>query len=156
MQCQITTRKYRNSDCDKISELFYRTIRSVNAKDYTAEQLNAWANNTDSLKLRRNDLLTQNTLIAEINGEITGFGSITSSGCLDLIYVREDFQGQGIATKLCNELERNFPVIVTYASITAKPFFEKRGYVVLKEREVERFGVKLKNFQMQKKNATRY
>ena len=70
------------------------------------------------------------------------------SGCLDLLYVHKDFQRQGIATALCDELEKGFTVIKTYASVTAKPFFEKRGYKTIKEQEVERLGIKLKNFEM--------
>jgi len=147
-------RQYKNEDCDIVSKLFYETVHSVNAKDYTAEQLSVWANNADSLKSRRNDLLKQYTLIAEINGIIVGFGSIDKSGYFDLLFVHKDYQKQGVATALCNELETGYSVIKTYASITAKPFFEKRGYLVVKEQEVERSGVKLKNYEMQKKNAT--
>lgn len=36
------------------------------------------------------------------------------------------------------------------SSITAKPFFEKRGYIVIKEQTVERFGVELRNYVMEK------
>ncbi|MDE5943359.1 MAG: GNAT family N-acetyltransferase [Clostridia bacterium] len=147
-------RRYKDEDCDIVSKLFYETVHSVNSKDYTAEQLTAWANNADSLKVRRNDLLKQYTLIAEIIGVIVGFGSIDKSGYLDLLFVHKDYQNQGIATALCNELEKGYLLIKTYASITAKPFFESRGYSVIKEQEIERFGVKLKNFEMQKKNAT--
>jgi len=147
-------RQYKNEDCDIVSKLFYETVHSVNAKAYTAEQLSVWANNADSLKSRRNDLLKQYTLIAEISGIIVGFGSINKSGYFDLLFVHKDYQNQGVATALCNELETGYSVIKTYASITAKPFFEKRGYVVVKEQEVERSGVKLKNYEMQKKNAT--
>ncbi|MDE7256967.1 MAG: GNAT family N-acetyltransferase [Clostridia bacterium] len=147
-------RQYKNEDCDIVSKLFYETVQSVNTKDYTSEQLSVWANNADSLKIRRNYLLEQYTLIAEINGEIVGFGSIDKLGYLDLLFVHKDYQKQGIATALCNELEKGFSVINTFASITAKPFFENRGYSVVKAQEIERFGVKLKNFEMQKKNAT--
>ena len=104
--------------------------------------------------IRRDYLLKQYTLIAEINDEIVGFGSIDKLGYLDLLFVHKDYQKQGIATALCNELEKGFSVINTFASITAKPFFESRGYVVVSEWEAERFGVKLKNFEMQKENAT--
>ncbi len=45
-------------------------------------------------------------------------------------------------------IRKNYSLITTYSSITAKPFFEKRGYQVIKSQEVERFGVKLKNFKM--------
>lgn len=147
-------RQYKNKDCDIVSKLFYETVHSVNAKDYTVEQLSVWANNADSLKIRHNDLLNQNTLIAEMNGVIMGFGSIDKSGCLDLLFVHKDYQKQGVATALCNELEKDLSIIKTYSSITAKPFFERRGYVVVKAQEVERLGVKLKNYEMQKKNAT--
>ena len=147
-------RQYKNEDCDTVAKLFYETVHSVNAKDYTAEQLSVWANNADSLKIRRDYLLKQNTLIAEINGEIVGFGSIDKLGYLDLLFVHKNYQRQGIATALCNEMEKGFSVINTFASITAKPFFESRGYVVVNEWDAERFGVKLKNFEMQKENAT--
>ncbi|MBT7088103.1 GNAT family N-acetyltransferase, partial [bacterium] len=40
--------------------------------------------------------------------------------------------------------------VYTEASITAKPFFEKRGFKVIKEQQVEKRGVKLTNFQMEK------
>ena len=149
----MNIRLYKESDFKAISELFYDTVHSVNAKDYTEKQLSAWAKNRDSLKSRRDVLPKQYTLIAESDGIIVGFGSIDNSGCLDLLFVHKDFQGQGVATALCDELEKGFPVIKTYASITAKPFFETRGYVVIKAQEVERFGVKLKNFEMIKKNA---
>ena len=122
--------------------------------DYTAEQLSVWANNADSLKSKRNDLLEQRTLIAEANGIIVGFGSVDKSGCLDLLFTHRDYQRQGIANALCDELEKGFSVINTFASITAKTFFEKRGYSVMRSQQVERFDIKLKNFIMQKKNAT--
>lgn len=40
--------------------------------------------------------------------------------------------------------------IITHASITARPFFEKRGYKVVKEQQIERQGVFLTNFAMKK------
>lgn len=40
--------------------------------------------------------------------------------------------------------------IVTHASITARPFFEKRGYAVIKEQQVERQGIFLTNYVMVK------
>lgn len=36
-------RKYLESDCKILSELFYNTVHTVNAKDYTKEQLDVWA-----------------------------------------------------------------------------------------------------------------
>lgn len=141
-------RTYKNADCDALAELFHETVHTVNAGDYTPAQLSAWAKDCDSLKVRRKDLSVQKTLVAEQNGVIIGFGSIDKLGCLDLLFVHKDFQRQGVATALCNELEKGFSVIRTYSSVTAKPFFERRGYAEIKAQEVERLGVKLKNFVM--------
>lgn len=33
-------RKYQPSDCKELADLFYNTVHTVNAKDYTKEQLN--------------------------------------------------------------------------------------------------------------------
>ena len=48
-----------------------------------------------------------------------------------------NYQGMGIASAICNELERAVigNLITTHASITAKPFFEHRGYKVVLEQE---------------------
>ena len=36
-------REYQSSDCEEIIKLFDNTVHTVNAKDYTKEQLDAWA-----------------------------------------------------------------------------------------------------------------
>lgn len=150
MLSNLTIRSYQNTDCREISELFYNTVHAVNAKDYTTEQLFAWAKDKTQLQKRNTDLLNQNTLIAKSDNVIVGFGSITNSGYLDLLFVHKDFQGRGIAAALCDRLEKGFSVIKTHASITAKPFFEKRGYVVTKTERVKRNGIELTRFEMKK------
>ena len=35
-------REYQPFDCAQMAELFYQTVHSVNAKNYTKEQLDAW------------------------------------------------------------------------------------------------------------------
>ena len=67
------------------------------------------------------------------------------------LYVHADHQNQGVATAICDALEQTAPGnITTHASITARPFFEKRGYKVIKEQLVERQGIFLTNFVMEK------
>ena len=36
-------REYQPSDCKELAALFYNTVHTINAKDYTNKQLNAWA-----------------------------------------------------------------------------------------------------------------
>lgn len=44
-------RKYHSSDCPKLAELFYNTVHTINAKNYTKEQLDVWATGNFSSQL---------------------------------------------------------------------------------------------------------
>ncbi|WP_195237046.1 GNAT family N-acetyltransferase [Romboutsia sp. 1001285H_161024_C4] len=145
-------REYKSSDCDKIADLFYNTVHFINAKDYTQEQLNVWATGNVDIYKWDKSFLNNYTLVAEENNMIIGFGDINNEGYLDRLYVHKDYQNMGIATALCDILEKHYPVehIITHSSITAKPFFEKRGYKVIKKQFVERNGIRLTNYIMKK------
>jgi putative acetyltransferase len=144
-------REYTSSDCQEIMDLFYQTVHTVNAKDYTPEQLDAWAPQEPDAERWNDSFLKHYTLAAVENGRIVGFGDIDSSGYLDRLYVHASCQGQGAATALCDRLEQSCGGrITTHASITAKPFFESRGYHVVKRQTVERRGVRMTNFVMEK------
>lgn len=148
---KIVIREYRQSDCEKLADLFYDTVHTVNAKDYTKEQLSVWATGSVDLQKWNRSLLEHYSLVAVEGGGIAGFGDIDQTGYLDRLYVHKDYQRKGIATAICDELERTVQgKITTHASITARPFFEKRGYTVIKEQHVERQGIVLVNFVMEK------
>lgn len=144
-------RRYQTEDCKALTELFYNTVHSVNARDYTPEQLNVWATGSVDLQAWDRSLSEHYTVVAVEDGVIAGFGDIDSTGYLDRLFVHKDYQGRGIATALCDALEAaGVGKITTHASITAKPFFEKRGYRVVREQQVERSGVVLTNYAMEK------
>ena len=144
-------REYQASDCKEITELFYNTVHNVNAKDYTKEQLDVWATGQVDLK-KWNESLQEHFSVVAVDDEIiVGFGDIDKDGYLDRLFVHFNYQGKGIATAICNQLEQAVEgKITTHASITAKPFFEKRGYKVVKEQQVERQGIFLTNYVMRK------
>lgn len=145
-------RKYRSSDCGILAELFYQTVHTVNAGDYTKEQLDAWAAGCMDLERWDRSLSQHFTVVAVQNNVTAGFGDMDESGYLDRLYVHKDYQNQGIATAICDVLEQSTGVtkITTHASITAKPFFEHRGYKVVREQQVIRDGISLTNFVMEK------
>ncbi len=144
-------REYQPSDCKELIELFYNTVHTINAKDYTKEQLDVWATGEVDLK-KWNQLLQEHFSIVAVDGDIiVGFGDIDKTGYLDRLFVHLGYQGKGIATTICSRLESAVQEnIVTHASITARPFFEKREYKVVKEQQIERQGIFLTNFVMLK------
>lgn len=142
-------REYQSSDCEELTKLFYNTVHTVNAKDYTEEQLDAWATGQVDLNKWDQSLREHYSIVAVENEMLVGFGDIDKSGYLDHLFVHADYQGKGIGTMICYQLEQAVSGnIITHASITARPFFEKRGYRVVKEQQVERQGVFLTNFEM--------
>lgn len=142
-------REYRSSDCEELAGLFYNTVHTVNAKDYTKEQLDVWATGQVDLKTWDRSLQEHFSIVAVEDDTIVGFGDMDQTGYLDRLYVHSGYQGKGIATAICDRLEAAVQGnVVTHASITARPFFEQRGYKVVKEQQVERQGIFLTNFVM--------
>ncbi len=146
-------RKYTPEDCPALLQLFSDTVHTINCADYSPQQLAAWTGGVDAGKWA--DTLRQNfTLVAEVNGTIAGFADLDGE-TLDRLYIHKDFQRQGIAKNLVLALEEKAKQggatrVTTHASITAKPFFEKLGYVTIAPQTVERNGVLLNNFLMRK------
>ena len=146
-------RQFQASDLNEILNLFYQTVHTINLKDYSKEQLDAWASHDIDIERWQKSLTKNYALVAIINDKIVGFGDIDDSGYLDHLYVHKDYQGKKIATLILAELEKKVKPckITTHASITAKPFFEKRGYRLVKEQQTERQGGLLVNYVMIKK-----
>jgi putative acetyltransferase len=133
MERKITIRLALPGDTDQICRLYYDTVRNVNVKDYTPEQIEVWSNgglNADNWIRKINE---QYFILAEISGELAGISSIAPDGYLDYMYVHKDFQRCGVARALLGEIERKAleqknAEIYSHVSKTAKGFFEKMGY----------------------------
>ena len=152
----VTLRPYRPEDCPALAALFYETVHTVNAAHYTPAQLDAWAPACGpDLAAWDKSFRAHRTLVAELDGRLAGFGDLDpAAGYLDRLYVHKDLQGRGVATALCNALEEaSAGPVVTHASVTARPFFARRGYRVLRAQQVERRGVTLANYVMEKAPA---
>ena len=148
-------RSYCSNDCHAIISLFYDTVHKINQRDYTQEQIEAWANYNSIDPIAWDiSFLHHKTLVAEMDDKIVGFGDLNGN-FLDRLYVHAEYQRRGIATAIMDQLEQyaaeqNHVNIMTHASVTACPFFQGRNYQIIKEQQVERHGVFLKNMIMQK------
>ncbi len=151
----LVIRPYESRDLNAILRIFFETVHTVNRRDYTEEQLDAWAPETPDRE-RWESFLTENaTYVAEVAGMIVGFGDLTCGGYLHTLYVHREYQGRGIGSCLLSALEteargRCLPALRTDASITARPFFERHGYRCLREDTPALRGVVLLRFRMEK------
>ena len=143
-------RPCREADLPALLDVFYRTVHTACAGDYTPAQLSAWAPETPDTARWAEKLRQETFLAAEGGGALLGFGALEGA-YLDLLYVLPDCQGRG-GSALCGFLEHLCPEsrITVHASRTARPFFEAQGYRLVRSQQVERRGIMLENFVLEK------
>lgn len=145
--------RYSHNDISEICNMFCDTVRNINKRDYSAEQIDAWAGGIDKDKWDKS-LSEHYSLEVKVLGKIAAFGDIDGE-YLDRLYVHKGFQGFGYGKMILDSLEEHaiqsgYIRIWTCASITAKGFFEKNGYKVIRRQQVERKDVLLTNYVMEK------
>lgn len=155
----ITVRKYKESDAPAIANIYYNTIHTVNIRDYTEEQVNAWApyDSVQDYSGWQEKLAKIQPFVATINDTVVGFAEFEPNGHIDCFYVHHEYQGKGVGSVLMKTIfdkaeEDKISRIFAEVSITAKPFFQSKGFKVVKEQTVTLRGVELKNFVMEKTN----
>ena len=154
----MRTRPYAAADLDALIALFRASVRSLAGADYTLGQVLAWAPDEIDRDGWRVRLAASSTWVATSDGRVEGFISMEWDGHIDMLYVHPDLQSQGVASILLGRLEasaeaRGLVRLVTEASITARPFFERRGFRVIAAQDVIRRGQALANFRMERRLA---
>ena len=151
----VKIRPYEEADVPQISRLYFNTIRRVNARDYSPQQIRAWAPMIHSSAYWMERFRKRRAYVAEYQDEIVGFVEYAPPGHIDCFYVHHAHQDQGIGTALMEYVEseaRHAGTNRLYAevSLTAHPFFERRGFSVIEEKETEYGGVSFRLYLMEK------
>lgn len=156
MKADFIIRAALQSDAVELKNLFQNTVLAINRRDYSQAEVEDWASCGDDLS-NIEDMIKTHYFIVAVNqqSEIVGFSSITPQGYLHSMFVHKDFQGEGIATMLLNEIEQyaitnGIIRITSEVSLTARPFFEKKGYIVEEEQKRKANKLSLTNFWMAK------
>lgn len=149
-------RTLEENDIPLMRNLFRTTVLNVNARDYTEDEVKDWASCGD-YEARWKELLAGNRYIGAFNecNVLVGFSSMNENGYLHSMFVHKDFQHKGIATQLLSEVEqiaRQYGVkyITCEVSLTARTFFEKKGYEIIKIQKYKANRLELTNFVMRK------
>lgn len=145
-----------DKDIPEMQELFRSTVLNVNIRHYTKEEVEDWASCGDSVEHLK-ELLSHNHFIGAFDeaSRMVGFSSMNKDGYLHSMFVHKDWQGKGVATQLLSEVEhiaRQWGVaeITSEVSLTARPFFEKKGYEIVKMQKHRANKLELTNFVMRK------
>ena len=153
-------RPFKTADAPALRALKYATIRQVNRKDYTEQQLQAWAPDEYDEADWLQRISAMNLLVATLDGVIVGFADVQDDGYIDHFFCHSDYQGQGIGKALMNEILaisqlKSVKRLYSHLSITARPFFERYGFYVVREQQVDIRGKILTNFVMERLGADR-
>jgi len=143
------------SDLTEMQEMYIETIQWVCKSDYNSLQINAWISGLNNTQRWVKVIYEQFVLLAIADNKIVGYGTLKDGNYIDLFCVHKDFQRQGIADKIFSQLEiearkEHSKVITADVSITAKSFFEKKGFIIKAEQKNIRLGVELMNYKMEK------
>lgn len=153
----IEIRTYKEDDAKSVAGIYYNTIHSINIRDYSKEQINAWApyDSVEDYSGWQKKLAKVRPFVATINETIVGFAEFEPNGHIDCFYVHHEYQAKGIGSALMKAIfykaeKQSIKRIYAEVSITAKPFFKTKGFNVVKEQTVNLRGVDLNNFVMEK------
>jgi putative acetyltransferase len=143
------------ADIPVLAAIFAAAIEELTGDDYSEAQQQAWASAADDEETFGKRLAGQLTLVATLQSSPVGFASMKGADHIDLLYVHPSAAGQGVASMLCDALEklagaRGAKSLTVDASDNAQEFFLKRGYVATRRNTVTVGGEWLANTTMQK------
>lgn len=148
-------RNYSSDDANALTDIFYDTIHQVAIEKYTQEQVNAWAPKPVNYEYWRQRLEQLPPYVAEIDGLVVGFITLTPTGHIEWTYTHKNYQRRGIASALYDHLEsqaqkQGLSRLSVNASKFARPFFDKKGFSVVCQNDTEKDGQVLLNWTMEK------
>lgn len=150
----VMLRPYRDSDAEQTWRVFHAAVRTTATADYTAEQVTAWSPDEVDLDVWGRRRGQAWTIVAVAEDRVVGFSDLTDDGVLDMLFVHPEFGGLGVARSLVTAVlqearRRGFARVETHASRTARPAFERFGFLVVKENPDNMTrGVRVPNFDM--------
>jgi putative acetyltransferase len=128
-------RRYTDEDAAATLTVFRRAVRETASHDYSPEQVAEWAPDDIDLEGWAVARASATTFVAVEGERVIGFADLVGDGYVDMTFVDPDFGRRGVATALLESVvatarDRGVRLMTVHASITARPFFERHGFVV--------------------------
>ncbi|SRR5579859_194822 len=131
-------------------DVYFTAVHLVASRDYTAEQVQAWAPPDLDAELWKSKIREINPFVAELNGELVGYADVQSNGYIDHFFVSGKHPRRGIGSLLMKRIlveaaSLGVSSLTSHVSRTAQPFFERFGFVIAEQRYPEVRGVVVPN-----------
>ncbi|MCU0877408.1 MAG: GNAT family N-acetyltransferase [Pirellulaceae bacterium] len=149
-------RPFRAGEELTLREVFYASVHGLACRNYSAEQLAAWApveydREKWSARIRQNQ-----PFVAEEHGQILGFADVQPDGYIDQLFVAPQAAGQGVGSALLQAIEarareQGIARLHSQVSLTAQSLFLRHGFEIEAEQTVIVTDVELRNARMFKR-----
>jgi putative acetyltransferase len=148
-------RLFAPQDAEQVAQLFHETVREINIRDYSNNQVQAWAPDNIYFRDWAKICSQRFTYVADDQGVIAGFGELESNGHIDCFYCHKNYLRMGVGSQLYSAIEAKAKELglnrlYVEASITAQSFFLKMGFSTICKQQVERRGEIFVNYRMEK------
>ena len=155
----IRLRAFRCEDAPALRAVYTSAIREVACRDYTPEQVDAWA----PLEWDEQDVADWavrmagiQPFVAEIDGVVAGYADLQPTGYIDHFFVAANAGGQGVGGTLMRHIlaqaeARGLAELTSHVSLTAQPFYAHFGFEIVEQCLPVIDGVTLSNAAMRKR-----
>ena len=148
-------RLFQVGDEPALREVFFAAVHQTAAADYSPEQLAAWAPAVYDHAAWAERMRGIRPFVAIADGTIIGYADLQPDGYIDHFFVSPTVARQGVGSALMRHIHdgaaaRGITRLFSDVSLTARPFFERWGFVVERQQSVDVRGVTLSNVKMSK------
>ena len=152
---EIHIREFRFGDEAALHQVFISAIHGVAAKDYTLEQVEAWAPRNLDPVLWSDRMRGISPFVAEVDGTPIGYADVQTDGYIDHFFVSAPFARQKVGSTLMSRIHEQASIkgireLTSDVSRTAQPFFKYWGFQVVEARWPVMRGVVIPNALMKK------
>lgn len=151
----MLVRRFCAGDEDDLWHVYHSAIHLIAARDYSREQVDAWAPESVDRDLWRRRMEGINPFVVESDQVIVGYADVQATGYIDHFFVSGHFPRRGVGALLMRTLHEEahrsgLVELTSDVSRTAQAFFARFGFTVVEQRSPVLRGVVVPNAFMRK------
>lgn len=150
---KVAVYRYRDEWASQLADIYHRAVHAIAPSLYSSAAKEVWAPTPPDYGWWAERLASTSPGVALVSGQLAGFIEFGGDGHIDCLYTDPAYQGKGVAAALYARVlaqakESGLRFLTVDASLAARPFFERRGFSVTRENQLQRNGATLCNFSM--------
>lgn len=154
-QAILRIRPFQRGDEAALFRVFHSAVHVVAARNYTPEQLAAWAPDDFDRNEWAQRMQSLRPYVALLDEAVVGYADVQPNGYISHFFVSGLHPRRGIGAALMEQLHvaatrRGLAELRADVSLTAEPFFAASGFEVVQRQQPLRRGVQLDNARMRK------